>query len=557
MNIILFLSFYCTVYVLGRGALLFILPRNQNKKIDTEAYAGVKYNTFYPIITLFIFGNLLFLINFFLPLMKALYIILFVGIIFLIRNFNEKLLIINYKDFFIKHIFIPSVLSISTYGSRLHFDSGAYHLNYQNWLREEKINIGLANLNFGYGFSSILEYLQAILWFDQNYLYIYFVNLIFYCLLFSFFYDSILYSKGFLQTSSFVLVIYGLLDNFGYLGGSNGFFRFQTIAKPDMPFAITFILLSQIIIYKIISNEFTLSDLKLISIFSIFLFQIKLLGLYIGILLLFYLYKFMKVKNINFTSILKLIRPSLLLGFFWLFKNFLLSGCLLFPLKQSCFKGVNWYVDGYISKYIYATKITQKAYFFGENINDWFLTFISKGDNKQILINFFISIILLIILKYVLFRNYRNKFFHAFVLFTSFIYIFTWIISSPSPRWGAHIFPFLIISVFVNSSLSEKVVKHRIFKPATILIILFTTAMMPRGYSYEIASNNFQTTTVVNIPEIKYISNISNNGYIVDYENFEPLQCWVNKMCLLSNKSIKSEEFLNYTIFLPDGTKKW
>ena len=80
----------------------------------------------------------------------------------------DNLRVINYL-FLIKNIFIPGILSISVYGSRLHYDSGAYHLNNQLWIRESNLVIGLSNIIQNYGFSSISEYLSSVLWFNNNF----------------------------------------------------------------------------------------------------------------------------------------------------------------------------------------------------------------------------------------------------------------------------------------------------------------------------------------------------------------------------------------------------
>ncbi len=556
MNVIIFLCFYLLNFFLGRGVLLFFSSNKNSDNFDSRSYSGIKYDTFYSIFSLLFFGNLLFIINFFLPLENSFYILFIFSFLLFLYNFKEKFVIKDFNGLLIKHLFIPIILSITTYGSWLHFDSGAYHLNYQYWLRTEKITFGLANLNFGYGFSSILEYLEAILWFDKNYLFIYFINLIFYCLLFSFIYEGIFSSNGILKTSSFLLLIFGILDNFGYQGGANGFFRFQAIAKPDMPFAIIFVILSLLIIDKISKKEYVFSDIKIFSIFSLFLFQIKLLGLYIGILFFYYLYKFYRKNEKYLIEIFTQLLPSLSLGLLWSLKNFILSGCLLFPIKQSCFKNVNWYVDGYINKYIYSTKIEQKAYFLGESFNEWFNIFLNKANNKQIFVNFLISIFLLVVLRRLVFNHQKNKEVKYLLFSLNSIYLITWLTSSPSPRWGAHLFPFLVVTIAINYSFKNNILKNKIFNRATLAILFLTIGMMPRSYSYLSFFDDFNTLTIVSIPQVEYTSNQSGDGFIVDV-GYQPQQCWVNKYCLLSDKKIIEGELLNYKVYLPDGSKKW
>ncbi len=557
MNVILFLGFYLISFLVGRGILIIFTTRDKTAELDSNNISGISYDTFYPIISLIFFGNFLFLINFFTSLLNIIPFVALLIILFIFINLRDLKIINNLKSFFIKHIFIPSLLSITTFGSWFHFDSGAYHLNYQQWLRTEKIALGLANLNFGYGFSSILEYLQAVLWFKDNLVFIFFINIIFYCLLFSFIYEAIYSSDNFLKTSSFLLLTYGFLDNFGYLGGANGFFKVQAIAKPDMPFAIIFVLLSQVIIDKILRKDYRVSDIKIFAYFSLFLIQIKLLGAYLGLLLIFYLFNYMQNSKISFIKILTTSKVPIFISIFWFFKNFLLSGCFLFPLASTCVKSVSWYIDGYINNYIYETKIAQRAYFFGDNLIEWSEVFINKGFNKQILINFTISILLIVIMRKFLFERKSNRIVSTVIFLISTIYIFTWLISSPAPRWGAHIFPFLIVSLGIGFECKKRIFENKIFTNLFLGVLFITVALIPRLYSYQSFFNEYKKIFVVAVPEVSYINNLSNNGYIVDSTKNQSQQCWVNKMCLLSNKRIVEEKFYDFRLFLPDGSKKW
>lgn len=48
------------------------------------------------------------------------------------------------------------------------YDGGLYHLPHQLWLRNEPLVFGLANLHGRFGFNSLMEYLNAVLWIDTN-----------------------------------------------------------------------------------------------------------------------------------------------------------------------------------------------------------------------------------------------------------------------------------------------------------------------------------------------------------------------------------------------------
>ena len=556
MNVIIFLGFYLFTYFLGRGFLVLI-KTNFKKSIDENQIMGINYDVFYPIASLFAVGNLLVILNFFIPLEKSYPLLIGIFIILIFSNFRSKIKIVNLRNWTIKHLILPLIISITSYGSWLHFDTGAYHLNYQYWLKTSKIVFGLANINFGYGFSSILEYLESLLWVDNNFVFIYFINQLFFVLLFAFLWDAIFHSNSFLKVSSLFLLTYAFLDNFGVGGGANGFYQVQAIAKPDMPFGIMFIIISQLIIQKIINKDFNFKDLKIFSYAVLFLIQIKLLGMYIGLLVIYYLFKFHKKNKYKILGIITEIRTPIVLSILWLIKNFILSGCFLFPLKFSCITNVSWYIDGYINSYVYDTQISQRAYFFGDNIKDWIVLYLNKGFNRQILFNFLIAILILLLFRKIFFKKVNieiSKF--AFFAF-NLIFIFTWILSSPAPRWGAHIYPFVIISLALGYEFKNENRFNTIFSNLILIFFIITVGLLPRFYSYQSFFDTQLDIYVVNYEKVEYVQNFSNTGLIVDSSKYQPQQCWVKKMCTLSDKEIIKGKIGIYSVFYPDGSKLW
>lgn len=557
MNLIIFLAFYHLAYFSGRGVCLFVLKKSETNKTSKEFIEGVNIEIFYPIVSLFFIGNCLVLINFFASLKTALPMIGLIIILTLLANFKEKYNIKNFKIWLIQHNLFPIILSVTLYGSWFHFDTGAYHLNYQNLLRTEKISLGTANLNFGYGFSSILEYLEAILWYKDNFVFIFFINLIFYVLLLSFLLNSIYSGSTFLKVSSTFLILFGFLDNFGYLGGANGFFQVQAIAKPDMPFGITFIIISQLIISKIQYASFSYRDIKLLSIATVFLVQIKLLGLYIGLLIIYYLYLFHKNTKLEIKKLFAEIKISIGLFLIWIFKNFLISGCFLFPLKYTCIKRADWFIDGYLNSYIYDTKVSQRAYFMGSNISEWFKSYLDKGFNLQILINFFCFIIFIFLIRSLFFTKEDSVNIKKVLVIINILFISTWLLSSPVPRWGSHIYPFIVISLAVGLKFKNIYLSKKLLVNGMYAFFILTAALLPRMYSYQSLFEERGALYKLNSPKVGYILNSSNTGYIVDYNLYQPQQCWINKDCLLSDKAVTFKTVKGYLVYLPDGSVKW
>ena len=118
---------------------------------------GINIYVLYPIVGLFILGNLLFLINFFLPLKSNFsYLVL----LFLLINIYEKINL-NYFIKYMKYSSLSVFLLVSSYNVNFHYDAGLYHLNNQLWLRESNIVQGFSNIYGAFGVSSIHEYISA------------------------------------------------------------------------------------------------------------------------------------------------------------------------------------------------------------------------------------------------------------------------------------------------------------------------------------------------------------------------------------------------------------
>ena len=142
MTSVIFILFYNYLFFLGKTICNFLAKYNET---ISEISEDPQYSKFYPMVSLFTIGNLLVVLNFFIPLNRVQYPIFFLTLFLLVLNSKSLKFKINF-EYLLKNIFFPGVLSISLYASRLHYDSGGYHLNNQLWIRESKLVIGLSNL---------------------------------------------------------------------------------------------------------------------------------------------------------------------------------------------------------------------------------------------------------------------------------------------------------------------------------------------------------------------------------------------------------------------------
>ena len=232
MNILLFLIFYLFLYFLGdivRGSL----------NLNTSIY-GINLSIFNPLFFLFVSANLVFLFNFLFIGSIGVYFLWISSLLLLV--FNVKKVIWKYELLF-PAIVIGLFLSTSTYGIDFHYDAGSYHLLNQSWILQEKVVFGLSNIMFPLGNQSLYEYLSTIFLVFDNLVILHFLNLVFITVFFHFLYEITRSGKSnFLKLTGIVLTFFGILDNFGYRGGANGFPNIQNIGKPDLPVAVLLII---------------------------------------------------------------------------------------------------------------------------------------------------------------------------------------------------------------------------------------------------------------------------------------------------------------------------
>ena len=179
-------------------------------------------------------------------------------------NFKDKTKDLDIKQLLVTNLVVPVVLGVSSYSVGFHYDAGLYHLNIQNWIINEKIVLGVQNIYLPLGYSTLNEYILANFWMGENFIFLHLVNLAFLNAFYSFVYFFIFKSKiKYYKFSGVFLLAYGLLDNFGFNGGNNGFLNIQGIGKVDNNFAIIFFLSSLFLFYLIInkSYEFYMLDL--------------------------------------------------------------------------------------------------------------------------------------------------------------------------------------------------------------------------------------------------------------------------------------------------------
>ena len=542
LTIIFFIFFYFIIYFNGRG--IFLITKSKL----TEPF-GIPINYFYPLISLFYIGNASLVINFFYNINTFIGIaLLLLPIIYNFFNLRYfKVSQITFKNI-ISFLATPFIIGISSLNNNLAYDAGLYHLNHQNWIRNYKIVLGLSNNHKRYGYSSIIEYINANFWLNENFIFIHFVNMIFIVFIFQLIY-FFLFTKYYKFAVS--ILIYGLLDNFGFNGGKNGFIEIESITMLDTPFAIMFIT-SSILLYFYFNKSYQdIAQQEVYFLFFITLFSVELsilgaINLLAFIIISINKFKFIHTLKYFFTTALL----GSIIGFLFIIKNILTSSCIFYPIKELCIDQLPWSgVKNYADAGTEANDLSSfhKAMNL-DNMADWIGIWTSKEINlivgKNLILTIGIILLFNLIHKFVKKEKISNNF--SFYLMYCLISVVIWLFTAPSIRWGVGIFITLVlfISIFYKTTNKSHLIEKYYFM--TTLCYLLVLGLVPQTNNYYSLYGNIDSFKIVNIqaPEIEYREN--SKGFGVFPEKGD--QCWVNIECV-RNPNVTKEEIFSYIIF--------
>ena len=539
ITVISFLFFYLIIYFVGRGIVSFF-------KLKNESIYGIPLNIYYPIIGLFYLGNLSLVLNFFTKITYQITIIsLIIPLLLNFLNLNKLKIILNLKNLSL-YIGTPLVLGISSANINLAYDAGLYHLNHQNWLRNEKIVFGLSNNHMRFGYSSIIEYINVNFWLNENFLLLHFTNLIFMVVFFQVVY--IFLFTDFFKFSLSVL-IYGFLDNFGFNGGKNGFIEVEAIAKQDTPFAIIFILSTYLLfqLYKDNNRSNTKTVNTVIFMFCLFSVQLRILGF---INLIFFLI-ILIIKSGVIKSSKIIIRQNFtlsILGLLFVLKNLITSSCLFYPVKITCFDSFTWTAGNYSSPGAESDLLANFhiALRFS-NLDSWFSQWMSKDINNTVFKNLIGTLTVIIMFNFIIKfinkekLNNKNIFYISYTIFSLIIWLFT----APSIRMGVGIFltVVLVISLIFQSKENTFIKKNVFIFSLTYFVVL---GLVPQTNNYFSLINNLTSRDFIKIetPIVNYIDNEFGYGVLPEKGD----QCWINLECVRNNVVTK-DKYFSYVIF--------
>jgi hypothetical protein len=471
--ILLFYFYLVLLSTLGYGVLFskFFNINYTSSSIGLVGLLGIFFLTFISYLT-----NLVLIHNFIhnLP-------ILLLGLIFLFYTFsiNNK-----FKKEILKILLISTFYIIGLFISKNNDDFGYYHLATITNLTENKIQFGLANFNSGFGTQSSIFYYISLLYFPIIKYYLFNTHSLL-ILIFSsiFFLDIFLFKKA--VRNNFIKILSLLLFAFINIIFSN-IASYGTDRAGQIIVLIIFVTLFELFEKK----NFIFSNIKILFVLIFYIFTIKSYFL-IYTLLLPLIYWRIK-NNFSYNDLLKnfyFIFLLLLYLTLYFFVNIANTGCLIYPLKITCFSGLFWGVPiEYVS-----------------TLNHWFELWAKAGATPTYVVhnkieyiknfnwvinwfhNYFLgkfidvmgSIILIITIIFIIFKFSKIKINKKivpsgfFILYSLLIiFLFTWFNKHPDLRYGGYAIITLIFFIPASIYLSKFEIKYN-FKSFTIIFIVF------------------------------------------------------------------------------------
>lgn len=497
---ILFLILYLT----GRAfSLIYInfFVKSYDLNVIEENNNYLKY--IYPLIGLFTVGNLLIIFNFFVNLSSIKFLFFIFLLLLLLYNLNYLPNKNNLIKYFTLVIPVQTILTISIFGKKIHYDALVYKLQYQNWIQESKIVFGLTNFRDLLGLTGIMEYISSLVWVGKNLVIIHLISV---SVLTTFFVFLMVYlfklKKDFLFFSSCLIIIYSLLDNVGVGGGANGFLKFQMIGTYDLLFGVLFFFGNIIMFQNIIESNYNKFDFFLVNLLLLFAFQVRIFALASIFLYTHYVYKNIIYTKVNFFKLAKNISILFFFLLTFLIRNFIISGCFIIPLQQTCISSVKW-----VSSLFQMSESGLKyyiAYPLGTNLIEWFNAWITIPKNFQIFSNFIISLIVIILGCLIFFKfeiNLKNNSIFGYNLI--FVWLF-FMVTGPTPRFGMGIFLITLISIAVIISELRINLKNNLLKGLIIIFSFLAVLGVPRGYTYVLMLEDKSLNYQVLIPEFEF-----------------------------------------------------
>ena len=548
MNLIIFLSSYFIIIISLIGyALAF--QRYINKKINIEfEYAllgAVLFWIFISYFTHFFLSH-----NYF----HNLIIILLGFSLFLIEK-NKKKNLLNKNQIYITSIFILLIFGLLV--SKTHDDFPYYHFPYAYYLTQEKLIIGIGNLNHGFRTPSSIFYLNSIFYLP----YIKYFSFKFGAALIMGISNLILIFKlrNDLKLKNYDFIFYLTLLSFLFV--NIFFYRISehgTDRSAQILILILFIETLSLLRIKFSYEKFFSKIFILLAlIISLKAFYV----LYLSVLIpIFYYLKINDFKNLIFNFFKNFyFYLFLLIGIFVLSVNFFNTGCFLYPIQFTCLDNLPWslhfeakLMNNWYEQWSKAGASPDfrvdnpEVYIQGFNwVNNWInMYFFNKVSDFLAGIIFLSFVVLMTFYSKNLKKIYINKKIY-FVITIILILLFEWFYNHPSLRYGGYsliaLIFFIPLSIYLSRFEINNYFRKKLIVLITLSLIIFAGRNIDRifveteKYNYDIFKNSFYNVSENHLRIDRFLREIKYEFYKCQNEN-------INN-CIYQNKKIEKKNY--------------
>ena len=507
------------------------------------------------------------LLNFFVPLSQLtntlVYILIIIIFLFKTKyNFDKKIFL-----FLIISSLLTFLLIIKSNVNRP--DAGLYHLPYISILNENKIFFGLSNIHSRFAHVSIIQYLSAI---NNNYLFLNNGISIPLASIVSFFYLYFFFDVWTIIKNKEHINISKIFSLFILIYISFKITRYSSFGNDAVAHLSYFYLISCIL--KNTLKEINFSKILLISVF-IFINK-PMLGLVFLIPSTIFLiknnFKFIKI----FSEIFSL--PILLLSI-WLIKNIIISGCVIFPIKNTCIEKLPWtniqqikvsQIEGQAWSKAWPDRDNKKISM-QEFSNDFNWVHAWKKKHMKYILNIIIPYTIILLLIIIFIKNqtkdrrtskYKDVEFLIRLwlsILTSLIGTFSFFLIFPIYRYGYSYLITLIALLFIMiiKNNTKNIKNVFIFNFFLILSVIAFTAKQSQKLSINNENDKWPNIYTLDTSKVKKINTkqkitIKDNFYYFYAEDGDGLCMYSSSLCTsyIINKNIKHIKKFKYSIFV-------
>ena len=401
---------------------------------------------------------------------------------------------------------IFSVIFLAFIIFKTHDDFGYYHFPYSYYLNKFSMIIGIGPLNHGFRTPSSIFYLNSLFYLPYLDYYLYHISAI---LIFGF---------------SNIILISNIKKNFNKKNNNQFFFLnllafvfinifFYRIAEHGTDrSAQILVFLFFIYIFSLRGNYESYDNIlpKLIVFLSLIISLKSFYILYLIFIIpfVYYLIKDDKTSLINKIFKNQIFYFSILMGFCVILVYYFNTGCLLYPIQQTCLSGVEWgipksEVSALNTHYQwwskagggpgYSHQIPKELYIQNFNwLSNWIDRYFFNKMSDFLLGLLFVMVVFIMTFKSkkrnLSFKNFKENSLYYFLII---LLLVEWFLNHPSLRYGGYIIFSLILFIPLSYLLSDYEISRNFKIKTTILFILVISIFAVRNVDRIIYEINF------------------------------------------------------------------